>query len=123
MNLPHAARVATRVREVIERHPRYDDAGPGFGDEVDDELAAIERLLWPIAEADENPPRGEAEAVAERLAGHGRKLVDVLEKHGVKSDRLGQCVRNFFECLERGAEGAELGLRAGEEPGSVQRAG
>jgi hypothetical protein len=36
-------------------------------------------------------------------------------------DRLGQCVRNFFECLELGREGAAISLRAGENPRSMQR--
>ena len=39
----------------------------------------------------------------------------------VTSDRLGQLVRNYFECLELGAEGAEISLRAGEDPRSLQR--
>ncbi len=51
----------------------------------------------------------------------GEFLVDELEARGWKDDRLGQTVRNLFECLERGAEGAALSLRAGEDPRSPLR--
>lgn len=121
MNLPHAARIATRIRDVIERHPRFDEAGPAFADEVDEALAPIEQALLGAARADENPPREEAVALAGAVAERARALVEVLERYDVRSDRLGQCVRNFFECLEMGEEGAAISLRAGESPDSAQR--
>jgi hypothetical protein len=51
----------------------------------------------------------------------GRQLVDAMEAARLGGDRLGQLVRNLFECLELGKEGAEISLRAGENPGSLQR--
>ena len=44
-----------------------------------------------------------------------------IERLKLGSDRLGQHVRNLFECLELGEEGAQISLRAGENPNSVQR--
>jgi hypothetical protein len=50
-----------------------------------------------------------------------RELVALLEPTRLKGDRLGQLIRNLFECLELGKEGAEISLRAGENPNSLQR--
>jgi hypothetical protein len=47
--------------------------------------------------------------------------VDAIEALGVGEDRLGQNVRNLFECLGLGQEGAEISLRAGEDPRSLMR--
>lgn len=51
----------------------------------------------------------------------GRVLVSEIAAAGVGGDRIGQCVRNLFECLERGEEGARLSLLAGEDPCSLLR--
>ena len=51
----------------------------------------------------------------------GRLIVDDIERLGVGDDRIGQAVRNFFECLELGEEGARISLRAGENPKSALR--
>lgn len=59
--------------------------------------------------------------MVEEAAVLGRALVDVFEQSHVADDRLGQCVRNLFECLGWGREGAEISLRAGENPRSLQR--
>jgi hypothetical protein len=48
-------------------------------------------------------------------------VVDDIEKSGVGYDRLGQAVRNLFECLSMGEEGSRISLRAGENPGSTMR--
>jgi hypothetical protein len=55
------------------------------------------------------------------VADLARALVDQIERAGAGSDRLGQHVRNFFECLSLGEEGAAISLRAGEDPNSIQR--
>jgi len=78
-------------------------------------------LLDPSMDLDENPP-GEAGArLRDQAAMLGRRIVEQIERGGFGHDRLGQCVRNLFECLELGREGAEISLRAGENPGSLQR--
>lgn len=57
----------------------------------------------------------------DRAAERGRKLAEGIASAGLGRDRLGQCIRNLFECLELGEEGARLGLLAGENPDSMQR--
>jgi hypothetical protein len=47
--------------------------------------------------------------------------LSTFERDGIADDRLGQAVRNLFECLELGEEGAEISLRAGENPDSALR--
>ena len=49
-----------------------------------------------------------------------RWLADIERLH-IGDDRLGQAVRNFFECLGLGVEGARLSLLAGENPDSALR--
>ena len=78
-------------------------------------------LLDPWMELDENPPGDLGAKMRDRAALLGRRLVDQIEAAGIGHDRLGQCVRNLFECLELGPEGAEISLRAGEDPRSMQR--
>ena len=78
-------------------------------------------LLDPCLDADENPAPAVSARLQSRAADLGRKLVDHIERGGFGNDRLGQGVRNFFECLELGREGADVSLRAGETPRSMQR--
>lgn len=108
LNLPHAATVAVRIR-----HHRK-----GAADETTRKLV---HLLDPYREQEDNPPLEEAQRVAAEAAALGRRAVDEIEAAGVGHDRLGQAVRNFFECLALGEEGAALSLRAGENPDSALR--
>jgi hypothetical protein len=62
-----------------------------------------------------------AKVVIAEVVALARKMVDAFERDGIADDRLGQAVRNLFECLELGAEGAEISLRAGENPDSALR--
>lgn len=94
------------------------------GAEYPDAAALAERLatmLDPYLRSGENPRREEAARVAEEAAFVARCLVEAVVDAGIPSDRIGQCVRNIFECLELGEEGAEISLRAGENPNSLQR--
>jgi hypothetical protein len=52
---------------------------------------------------------------------HARSLVAAIVETTARGDRLGQLVRNLFECLGLPAEGAELALRCGEHPDSPLR--
>jgi hypothetical protein len=70
---------------------------------------------------DENPPQDECRTAATEAARLGRALVDAVESGQFGDDRLGQAVRNLFECLELGEEGARISLRAGENPDSALR--
>jgi hypothetical protein len=117
LNLPHAGRVARRIVPLLPV------SGPPGSPEMEARKLAVELvlLLDPCLDLDENPP-GEAGArVREDAAALGRRLVDRIELGGFGHDRLGQCVRNLFECLELGREGADISLRAGENPRSLQR--
>lgn len=114
LNLPHAGRIARRLLTVLH----------GDGKEETDVAATVAQLvdlLAPYYESDENSRPDTAARVRQQAAELGRILVDQVEIERLGHDRLGQCVRNLFECLELGREGAALSLRAGEEPGSMQR--
>jgi hypothetical protein len=111
LNLPHAGRVARRIVALLKVSP-----GAAFETSV-----AMALMLDPWLDRDENPPGAEAVALRERAAQLGRTLVDQIEDENLGQDRLGQCVRNYFECLELGREGALISLRAGENPKSIQR--
>jgi hypothetical protein len=112
LNLPHAGRVARRIVRLLQAP----DAAPACG--IASELLV---LLDPWTELDENPPGELGTALRARAAALARRLVDAIERGKLGHDRLGQCIRNLFECLELGREGAEISLRAGEDPRSMQR--
>ncbi len=118
LDLPHAGTIAHRIARRIAIHgPVF---SPGSGPLVR-ALAELGALLEPFMISGENPPEAEGRRAAEEALRLGRWIVDEIEKLGWGEDRLGQCVRNLFECLERGDEGALLSLRAGEDPNGVQR--
>ena len=118
LNLPHAGKVAVRIRDCVVAIGQHNDT------EYEDALALAERLVlllnpWKIT--GENPAAVMAEEIREEAAFIGRGIVEEIESEGFGYDRLGQCIRNLFECLALGKEGAEIGLRAGEDPNSIQR--
>jgi hypothetical protein len=118
LNLPHAGRIARRIIRLL---PAQGAPGGADAEAARRNAAALLLLLDPFTDADENPAAPVAEKVSRRAAELGRGLVECIERGGFGSDRLGQCVRNLFECLELGREGAEISLRAGEDPRSFQR--
>ena len=118
LDLPHAGRLADRILNLLERHSEEN------GVEADEPIDTAERmsnLLFRYSANDENPGGDEAGFVRDEAAVLGRQLVDQLDTLNIKGDRLGQYIRNFFECLEMGEEGAQISLRAGENPNSLQR--
>jgi hypothetical protein len=118
LNLPHAATVASRILYHLNRVQQV-HSGKG-GDAV--ALAAdLADVLRPYKFQDESPPAEEANPIVEEAAKLGRSLVDAIERGGYGDDRLGQAIRNLFECLALGKEGAQLSLRAGENPDSALR--
>jgi hypothetical protein len=114
LNLPHAGTLATRI--VYHLTPKVSDP------DVLGIAGRLVTLLAPYRQSGENPSPDEARRSVEEAAGLGRSLVDGIERLRVGHDRLGQAVRNLFECLELGEEGAIISLRAGENPDSVLRA-
>jgi len=118
LDLPHAGRVASRIIRMLERH--CEEHGID-AEELLDVAERLDVLLSQYVQEGENPYPAEAETARESAAELGRRLVTALEASGIRGDRLGQYVRNLFECLAMGKEGAEISLRAGEDPGSLQR--
>lgn len=118
LNLPHAGTIAERIHALLVRGIVAESEDYGLLLEISSDLMD---LLWPYRALGENPREGEAKRIQQEAARLGRALVDQIVKFQVGSDRLGQCVRNLFECLELGEEGAELSLHAGENPNSLQR--
>jgi hypothetical protein len=116
LDLPHAARLAERIQHHLER---YCEEMAIEAPEVMDQAEGLSNFLFRFSDLEENPP--EAYTVRDEAAALARELVDSLERSNVKGDRLGQFVRNLFECLELGEEGAQISLRAGENPESLQR--
>ncbi|MBC7367137.1 MAG: hypothetical protein H7343_10065 [Undibacterium sp.] len=118
LNLPHAGRVARRILLLM---PESTDTRGAESVALSVTAAKLEVLLAPYLELEDNPPAVIASRVRTEAAALGRKLVDQIETARAGHDRLGQCVRNLFECLEMGREGAGISLRAGEDPRSFQR--
>ena len=116
LDLPHAGRLADRIVELLDRMA---EEGGGEADEAIAAAEKVSKLLFRYTESDDNPP--DALRLRDEAAALGRALVDAIERSGIVNDRLGQYVRNFFECLELGEEGAAISLRAGENPNSLQR--
>lgn len=117
-NLPHGATVARRLRaRLASRMETHADA--------EMLLELVEELCESLSayEGAPDPPEDEAEAVAAAAAGLGRSVVIEIERLEAGEDRTGQLVRNLFECLGLGEEGAAISLRAGESPTSLMRPG
>ncbi len=113
LNLPHAATIAHRILY----HVRNGGAVAGALSRVGDLIG----LLEPWRDQEENGPADDAERVRQEASALGRRIVEDTETSTYKSDRLGQAIRNLFECLAMGEEGAEISLRAGENPRSTLR--
>lgn len=120
LNLPHAGKVAARIVALLDSRGY---AGEARYISLLEKAQELETLLAPYRYEEDNPEPDEAETLCREAAERGRELVTEIERANVREDRLGQCIRNLFECLELGREGAEISLRAGENPRSLQRPG
>ena len=116
LNLPHAATISVRVAQRLSQlvPPGKDSKALKLANDVCAELTPY-RLI------PEDPDPAESMVVQAHVLDLARKLVVEIEQENRRSDRLGQSIRNLFECLGRGEEGAQMGLRAGEDPKSIQR--
>ncbi|HXE74322.1 MAG TPA: hypothetical protein VNN18_01625 [Candidatus Xenobia bacterium] len=115
INLPHAHTIVGRLVRWFEG--MADPAALG-ATPIPELLAELDRCLRSYAE---DPPEAEAVPAAEETAQVARQLVEAIERTDYRGDRLGQCVRNLFECLGLAEEGAALSLRCGERPDSPLR--
>ena len=118
LNLPHACRIAQRIRRIMESR----GAGNPAYHELKQTVETLEALLLAFEGADDAKETApETVAITENAARLGRTLAHQIADLHLDDDRMGQCVRNLFECLYKGREGADLGLVAGENPASLQR--
>lgn len=119
INLPHSRTIIQRIGRSLEALGAFSEAGNG-GALL--ELHAAFRALEGAAERfDEDPPLEAAIRAADVVAERARALVSTILAASAHSDRLGQHVRNLFECLGLSAEGARLSLECGERPDSPLR--
>ncbi len=118
INLPHARTVAQRIGRTLEALGAFGEAGNGGAVALH---AAFEALEGTLREYDEDPPPDQALAGADDVAAKSRVLVAAILETSCRSDRLGQHVRNLFECLGLAEEGAAVSLKCGERPDSPMR--
>jgi len=114
LNLPHAATVAVRVYQRLQEiDAQPDSLALGAARDLAEEIARY-RILG-------DPDPAEGMVVQADALERARKVLAYIRAEQLGSDRLGQSVRNLFECLGAGKEGSEAGLLAGEDPNSLQR--
>src|SRR5258708_4897996 len=117
INLPHSRTALSRIRRMLEfLHALAEDAAGGPA--LHATFQALEREAEPY---DEDPALAAAIAAADALAERARTLVEALLQTPMRSDRLGQHVRNLFECLGLPEEGALLPLQCCERADSLVR--
>jgi hypothetical protein len=117
LNLPHARTVLQRVGRSLEALEAFGEAGNGHAP-LASAFDAVERRLRGF---DEDPPAEEALRSGDEAAALARALVTAILATPFRGDRLGQHVRNLFECLGLPEEGALHSLRCGERPDSPLR--
>jgi hypothetical protein len=118
INLPHARTIVQRIGRSLEALGAFGESGNGGALELHGAFEALEQAL---REFEEDPPAEQALREADAAAEKGRILVSAILATPCRSDRLGQHVRNLFECLGLAQEGAALSLQCGERPDSPMR--
>ena len=118
LNLPHARTILQRVGRSLEALGAFGEAGDGHAAPLTAAFDAVELRLRGF---DEDPPAEEALRAADEAAALARALVAAILATPFRGDRLGQHVRNLFECLGLAEEGALHSLRCGERPDSPLR--
>jgi hypothetical protein len=118
INLPHARTIVQRIARTLDALGGFGEGRNGGARALSGALADLDGTLRPF---DADPPAEEALRAADAAAEKGRILVAAIVAAECRSDRLGQHVRNFFECLGLDQEGAELALKCGERADSPLR--
>jgi hypothetical protein len=116
INLPHARTIVQRIGRTLTAQGAFPEEGSG-GD-LHAHLLALETGL---RDFDEDPEAVQALSAADAAAQAARQMVAALLETPLRSDRLGQHVRNLFECLGLAEEGTTLSLQCGERPDSPMR--
>lgn len=116
INLPHARTIAERLERQLEILRALDGEG-SF--ELNRAVLSLRRKLDAFTE---DPDIETAEREAAHLANLARDVVRaIVACDRARGDRLGQCVRNLFECLGSPDEGRKVSLVCGEDPNSLMR--
>jgi hypothetical protein len=118
LNLPHARTITQRIGRSLEALGAFGQVGNGHAAPLAD---AYDRLEQQLRGFDEDPPAAEALRAADEAAAHARALVEAILATPARGERLGQHVRNLFECLGLPDEGAGLALQCGERADSPLR--
>jgi hypothetical protein len=118
INLPHARTIVQRIGRSLEAASAFGERGNGQAAPL---VAAFEALEGALRAFDEDPPAEQALRAADAAAARARVLVEAILATPARGDRLGQHVRNLFECLGLAEEGSELALRCGEREDSPLR--
>jgi hypothetical protein len=118
LNLPHSRTIIARIWRSLEALGAFGAQANGSGNALALALEALEETARPF---EEDPPIEQALAGADAIAEKGRALVAAILATPARGDRLGQFVRNLFECLGLADEGAALSLECGERADSPLR--
>ena len=116
INLPHARTVAERVERQLDILQVLHGEG---SKRLNAAVIAVRNSLEPWTE---DAPPETAAASADVIAELVRELVGAIaDDERARSDRVGQCIRNLFECLGLPNEGSRVSLTCGENPDSPMR--
>ena len=118
INLPHARTVTARIERSLHALGAFGQSSNGHAAPLHE---ACSRLSRELESFDEDPPAQEALQAADSAAVVARALVDEIIAGPARSERLGQHVRNLFECFGLAEEGALLSVQCGESPESPPR--
>jgi hypothetical protein len=118
INLPHARTIVARIGRSLEALGAFGEAQNGGALAL---RAAYDALAESLRDFDDDLALAEALAAADAAAMRARDLVAAIVQTPTRGDRLGQSVRNLFECLGLPDEGAGLSLNCGERPDSPLR--
>jgi hypothetical protein len=116
INLPHARTIAERIERQLEILRVLEGEG---SKPLNATILDLRHKLEPWVEDAE--PEKAAES-ADPIVDSARALVKaIIDDERARGDRLGQCVRNLFECLGLPNEGRRVSLACGENPESLMR--
>jgi hypothetical protein len=118
INLPHARTIVQRIERSLQNLGAFHEGDNGGAIALREAIEVLERHL---SRFHDDPPFDDAINAADDAAERARALVAAILATSARGDRLGQCVRNLFECLGLADEGAELALDCGERPNSPLR--